>query len=86
MSAPTKADQDKALEALGYPRGRANTFATIEYARVQAVAQALADERERAVEAIRDSWHEQCAGNRNEDACESCRAYADAIRGLGGEP
>jgi hypothetical protein len=41
---------------------------------------------EDAIERVRAEWNEQCSGNRNEDACESCRAFANVIRAFGGEP
>lgn len=31
-------------------------------------------------------WDEQCAGNKNADVCESCRAYGAVIELLGGTP
>jgi hypothetical protein len=43
-----------------------------------------ADERARCIAVVQDAWRYQCAGNRNEYACQACRAYADAIRALGG--
>lgn len=41
---------------------------------------------EEAIERVRAEWNEQCCGNRNEDACESCRAFANVIRAFGGDP
>ena len=37
---------------------------------------------DRAIALIEAAWDEQCCGNRNEDACESCRAYGDAVRSV----
>ena len=38
-----------------------------------------ADVRERIALSIESAWDEQCAGHRNPDVCESCRAYGCAL-------
>lgn len=79
---PTGLVKDKVAERIYFDAGM---FGPLDHAQriADAVRKLVVAE---AIESIRASWDDQCAGNRNEDACESCRAYADAIRSLGGEP
>lgn len=53
---------------------------------VELVKRALEHRRLKDIELIRRSWAEHCAGDSDSDNCDACRAYADAIRTLGGEP
>lgn len=36
--------------------------------------------RDQIAQRIEDEWGEECAGKRNTEACESCRAYSSAAR------
>lgn len=46
----------------------------------------LSEVRETFIAQVEDLWNEACAGNRNTDVCESCRAYADVISILRRKP
>lgn len=49
------------------------------------VKKAMAVRSEMNIEAIRLAWKARC-GDDVSEVCESCRAYSDAIRAIGGTP